>query len=76
MTAVEAGEKGQGSMRELMPQTAAWIDELREAFGRETIDQIVRAGMQGKGGFWVEETGPDGVVRTVGSCDGVKALAR
>lgn len=76
MTAVEAGEKGQGSMRELMPQTAAWIDELREAFGREAIDRIVRAGMQGKGCFWAQEEGPDGVVRTVGSCDGVKALAR
>lgn len=52
-----------------MPQTAAWIDELRAALGREAIDQIVRAGMQGKGGFWAQEEGPDGVVRTVGSCE-------
>lgn len=65
-----------GRMRDAMPQTAAWIDELREALGREAIDRIVRAGMQGKGCFWAQEEGPDGVVRTVGSCDGVKALAR
>lgn len=54
-------------MRELMPQTAAWIDELREAFGREAIDRIVRAGMQGKGCLWAQEEGPDGVVREFGS---------
>lgn len=54
-------------MRELMPQTAELIDWLRDEFGREAADQIVRGGMQGKGTFWAQEAGPDGVLREFGS---------
>ena len=34
-----------GRMRDAMPQTAAWIDELREALGRKAIDAAIRAGL-------------------------------
>lgn len=34
------------SMREKMPKVAAWIDELRAAFGAEVIDQAIRRGMR------------------------------
>lgn len=34
-------------MRENMPLTAAWIDQLREAFGTESINNSIRLGMQG-----------------------------
>jgi hypothetical protein len=34
-------------MRQAMPLTAAWIDQLREAFGTESINNSIRLGMQG-----------------------------
>lgn len=46
-----------GSMREAMPSTAAWIDELRREFGRELIDAQIRAGMRGEPVFWASEAG-------------------
>jgi hypothetical protein len=54
-------------MRELMPATAEMVDWLRQLLGREKADSRIKAAMQGKGGFWVQETGPDGVVREFGS---------
>ena len=54
-------------MRRLMPETAKVVDWLREQLGKEAADAIVRKGMQGRGGFWMRETGPDGVVREFGS---------
>jgi hypothetical protein len=56
-----------GSLRELMPFAAELVDELRALLGKEEADRIVLAGKQGKGTFWVRETGPDGVVREFGS---------
>ena len=46
-----------GSMRDQMPATAAWIDKLREAFGKESIDQQIRAGLRGKPVFYASENG-------------------
>jgi hypothetical protein len=51
-----------------MPQTTRWVDELREAFGREVIDEAVREGVadarngrreQGftRAGFFASENG-------------------
>lgn len=40
-----------------MPQTAKWIDELREAFGKEEIDAQIRKGMKGEPTFWAKENG-------------------
>lgn len=31
-----------GSMRDKMPETAAWIDSLRDAFGAETINPMLK----------------------------------
>ena len=62
----ERKEKREG-MRSLMPETAAIVDELRQALGTEVADRIVRGGMQGKGTFRAVEKGADGVLRTFGS---------
>ncbi len=45
------------SMRDSMPTTAAFIDALREAFGRDVIDRQVRAGLSGAPTFYAEENG-------------------
>jgi len=34
-----------GGMREQMPQVAAFIDELRAAFGQADIDNVIRRGL-------------------------------
>ncbi len=44
------------SLREQMPTCAAWIDDLRAAFGTETIDAAIRQGRK-QGGFCAEEAG-------------------
>lgn len=33
-------------MARTMPQVAMWMDDLREAFGREDIDAVIRAGLK------------------------------
>lgn len=46
------------SLRQAMPQTAAWIDELRDAFGADAINASIRKGMAGlPGHFHAEENG-------------------
>lgn len=45
-----------GSMRDAMPQCAAWIDDLRAEFGREYIDTCIRNGLA-RGTFHAEENG-------------------
>lgn len=46
-----------GSMREQMPVVAAWIDQMRAAFGAEHIDQVIKAGMRGAPVFFASENG-------------------
>lgn len=46
-----------GSLREAMPLTAAFIDEMREAFGADMIDAQIRQGIAGEPGFWASENG-------------------
>lgn len=46
-----------GNMREQMPTVAAWIDGLREAFGRDYIDRQIRRGLKGDGIFHAVENG-------------------
>lgn len=55
------------TQRELMPATADIVDLFRQLVGRKQADETIKLAMQGKGGFWVEERCPDGVVRTFGS---------
>ena len=37
-----------------MPGVTAWIDSLRESFGKEMVDQVIRTGLK-EGTFWVVE---------------------
>ncbi|MES2126669.1 MAG: hypothetical protein V4463_05300 [Pseudomonadota bacterium] len=46
-----------GDMRDSMPVTAAWIDDLRAAFGTESINRMLRRGMNGEPVFWASENG-------------------
>lgn len=46
-----------GGLREAMPLTAAFIDEMREAFGADMIDAQIRRGIAGEPGFWASENG-------------------
>ncbi len=66
-TATEEKEAKKQEMRLQRPITAAIVDELRKALGTARADAIVRKGLQGRGGFWVREECPDGVVRETGS---------
>lgn len=54
-------------LRTLMPFADEVVDWLRLQVGRQAADAIVRRGMRGQGGFYVRETGTDGVVREFGS---------
>jgi len=47
----------QKPLRQTMPTVAAWIDELREAFGADQINPSIKAGMDGQPTFWAEENG-------------------
>ena len=40
-----------------MPTVAGWIDDLRAAFGAETINAAIRAGLDGQPTFYAEENG-------------------
>ena len=44
-TMTEEKKKG---MREEMPSTAAWVDELRAVLGAEKVDAAIKAGMQAR----------------------------
>lgn len=48
---------GKGSMREEMPETARFIDALRDAFGADQVDPSIRAGMRGQPRFFAREAG-------------------
>jgi len=50
-----------------MPKTAALVDKLRESFGDDLVDRLLRQGKVGQGGFYAAEIGPDGVFREYGS---------
>ena len=44
-------------LRLIMPRVAEFIDALRDAFGREIIDQQIRNGLAGGTDFWASEGG-------------------
>jgi len=44
-------------LRASMPETAAFIDALREAFGADQVDPSIRAGMAGHPTFFAREGG-------------------
>lgn len=43
-------------MRDAMPKVAAWIDQLRQAFGKDYIDECIRQGLR-DGTFRASENG-------------------
>lgn len=43
------------NLRTDMPQTAAWIDALRDAFGRDMIDAQIKKAMKGEPTFYAKE---------------------
>jgi hypothetical protein len=44
--------------RVAMPKVTAWLDDLREAFGRDTIDELIRkATTEGAPTFYASENG-------------------
>ena len=44
-------------LRQAMPTVAAWIDELRDAFGTETVNASIKAEMEGQQTFYASENG-------------------
>lgn len=40
-----------------MPTVTAWIDGLRDVFGRRDIDAVIRSGIRGVPGFHARENG-------------------
>lgn len=56
-----------GSLREVMPQTAAIVDDLRVMLGKEWADRIVLGGKLGRRTFYCAEIGADGVLREFGT---------
>lgn len=40
-----------------MPTVTAWIDGLRDVFGRDEIDAVIRSGVRGVAGFYARESG-------------------
>lgn len=55
MKDIPAGARwAMSSMREQMPKCAAWVDALRDSFGREFIDGRIRDGLK-DGSCWFAE---------------------
>ena len=50
-------ENPKAGLREQMPMTADFIDQLREVFGKDAIDAQIRNGMAGQPTFWASENG-------------------
>lgn len=46
-----------GELRGKMPTITAWLDDMRSAFGAETINAAIRGGIAGKPTFYAEEGG-------------------
>lgn len=45
------------NLRDKMPKTADFVDRLREVFGKEYINDIIRRGIKGEPVFYAEENG-------------------
>ncbi|MFM1991325.1 MAG: hypothetical protein RJA99_4282 [Pseudomonadota bacterium] len=44
-------------MRDQMPEVAAFVDDLRAAFGEQQINGAIRSGLRGRPHFWAAEGG-------------------
>lgn len=54
---MQIDRKRPGWLREQMPETARFIDEMRAAFGADVINPVIAAGMRGEPGFHAREAG-------------------
>lgn len=45
------------NLREAMPDTYAFIEECREAFGKESVNPMIKLGMEGAQTFYASENG-------------------
>lgn len=61
-----------GRLRDVMPDTAAFIDAMRETFGAEAINDIIAAGMAGKPCFHAVENGVE--IGTMPEWDSTRAV--
>lgn len=62
-----------GSMRDRMPVSAAFIDEMRAVFGDADINTQLKRGMCGEPTFWAKEGGSE--IGTKVSEEGWRTLA-
>ncbi len=51
------GKYAAGELREKMPLITAWLDDLRSAFGAETVNTAIKGGIAGRPTFYAEEAG-------------------
>lgn len=49
--------KPRQNLREQMPLVTAFIDDLRESFGTEGINDLIRRALAGEATFWASEGG-------------------
>ena len=49
--------KSHKGLREAMPCTTAFIDQMREAFGVDGVNASIKAGIAGDGSFYANENG-------------------
>jgi hypothetical protein len=58
MEVAEKIKKKSGDMRSAMPQTTAFVDAMREAFGVDDVNEVIKKGMRGHAWhFWASENG-------------------
>jgi hypothetical protein len=60
-------EAPKGSLRDTMPITAAFIDELRQRWTPEKVDAVLRRAKAGQGVAHFAEIGADGELRQWGT---------
>jgi hypothetical protein len=46
-----------GSLREIMPTTAAFIDQMRDVFGAADVNAAIKSGLNGQETFYAAEAG-------------------
>lgn len=57
------------SLRNEMPAVTTFIDQMRDAFGKDHIDQQIRRGIKGEQTFYAAENGKEiGTPITEGVC--------
>ena len=49
--------KSKTSLRDDMPLTAGFIDQMRDAFGVDMINSAIKGGLAGDGSFYAKENG-------------------